>query len=197
MKRGFTVTDYDKYMDIIKARLSEQRFAHSVNVSRSAAALARKYGADESKARLSGILHDITKEMPLDEQYRYIIEGGGTLSKLELNSRFVIHQRSGEAYCRLVLGITDKDVLDAIRYHTTGRRNMPLLERVVYTADLISADRNYPDVEVMRRLASESLEEAMLHSLKYTINLRVGEGSLLHPDTLDCYNYLIEESIKD
>ena len=189
--------DYDKYIEIIKSRLSEPRFAHSINVSLAAAELAKKYGADESKARLAGILHDITKETPLEEQYKYIYDSGGTLSKLELNSRFVIHQRSGAAYCRLVLGIDDEDVLGAIRYHTTGKRGMSLLERVVYTADFISADRNYPDVEKMRSLALVSLEEAMLYSLKFTINMRVGEGTLLHPDTLDCYNDLLEEKIKE
>ena len=74
---------------------------------------------------------------------------------------------------------------------------MTLLERIVYTADFISADRNYPDVDKMRALASQSLEDAMIYSLKFTINKLVGETQLIHPDTLECYNYLLEERIKD
>ena len=96
-----------------------------------------------------------------------------------------------------MLGIGDPEILGAIRYHTTGRRGMTLLERVVYTADFISADREYPDVSEMRALAEVSLEEAILYSLKYTMNKLLGENALIHPDTLECYNYLLEEKIKD
>lgn len=189
--------DFEKYTAIIKSRLSESRFRHSLNVADSAVSLAKRYGADEDKARLAGILHDITKETPLTEQYEYIIKDGDFLSKLELNNPAVIHQKSGEAYCRLELGITEPEVLGAVRYHTTGRRGMTLLERIVYTADFISADRNYPDVDKMRSLAQVSLEDAIMYSLKYTINKLLGETALIHPDTLECYNYLLEEKIKD
>jgi predicted HD superfamily hydrolase involved in NAD metabolism len=189
--------DFDKYTAIIESRLRPERFKHSLNVADCAAKLAEKYGADADKARLAGILHDITKQTPLEEQYGYIISAGGELSKLELNNPSVIHQKSGEAYCRTVLGIDDRDVLGAIRYHTTGRRGMTLLERIVYTADFISADRNYPDVDKMRALAAQSLEDAMIYSLKFTINKLVGETQLIHPDTLECYNYLLEKRIKD
>lgn len=189
--------DFDKYTAIIESRLKPERFQHSLNVADCAAQLAKKYGADADKARLAGILHDITKQTSLEEQYGYIINAGGELSKLERNNPSVIHQKSGEAYCRTVLGIDDKEVLGAIRYHTTGRRGMTLLERIVYTADFISADRNYPDVDKMRALASQSLEDAMIYSLKFTINKLVGETELIHPDTLECYNYLLEERIKD
>lgn len=188
---------FEKYIEIIKSRLSPSRFVHSLNVADSAAELAKKYGADADKARLAGILHDITKETPLSEQYGYITKGGDVLSKLELNNPAVIHQKSGEAYCRLELGISDPDVLGAIRYHTTGRRGMSLLERIVYTADFISADRTYPDVSEMRSLAQSSLEDAIMYSLKYTISKLLGETALIHPDTLECYNYLLEERIKD
>lgn len=189
--------DFEKFENLIKERLSEHRYRHSLNVARAACELALKYGADKDKARLAGILHDVTKETPLDVQYRYIAEGGGSVSKLEKNNTAVVHQKSGEAYCRTRLGVTDSDVLAAVRFHTTGRRGMSTLERVVYTADFISADRDYPDVAEMRRLAGESLESAMLYSLKYTINKLAGKNELIHPDTVDCYNCLLEEKIKD
>lgn len=191
------LTDFEKYTAILKGRLSPHRFRHSLNVAESAVHLAKRYGAEEEKARLAGILHDITKETPLSEQYEYITKGGDVLSKLELHNPAVIHQKSGEAYCRTVLGIGDPEILGALRYHTTGRRGMTLLERVVYTADFISADREYPDVSEMRALAEVSLEEAILYSLKYTMNKLLGENALIHPDTLECYNYLLEEKIKD
>lgn len=189
--------DFEKYESLIKERLSEHRYRHSLNVAESAMMLAKKYGADENKARLAGILHDIMKETPLDIQYEYILNGGESISKLERHNSSVIHQKSGAAYCRTELDITDREVLGAIRWHTTGRRGITLLERVVYTADFISADRNYPDVDEMRRLAQNSLESAMLYSLKYTIHKLVDKTELIHPDTLECYNYLLEENIKE
>ena len=104
------LTDFEKYTAILKGRLSPHRFRHSLNVAESAVHLAK--------------LHDITKETPLSEQYEYITKGGDVLSKLELHNPAVIHQKSGEAYCRTVLGIGDPEILGAIRYHTTGRRGM-------------------------------------------------------------------------
>lgn len=189
--------DFEKYENLIKSRLSEYRYIHSMNVSKSAVALAEKYSADPEKARLAGILHDVMKEEELSVQYDYIRKNGEELTAARLLNNSVIHQMSGAAYCRLELGIDDKEVLGAIRYHTTGRRDMTLLEQVVYTADFISADRNYPDVEKMRELADESLDEAMLYSLKYTINKLVGTELIVEPDTLECYNFILEKKLSN
>lgn len=189
--------DFEKYENLIKSRLSEYRYIHSMNVSKSAVALAEKYSADPEKARLAGILHDVMKEEELSVQYDYIRKNGEELTAARLLNSSVIHQMSGAAYCRLELGIDDKDVLGAIRYHTTGRRDMTLLEQVVYTADFISADRNYPDVEKMRELADESLDEAMLYSLKYTINKLVGAELIVEHDTLECYNFILEKKLSN
>ncbi len=191
------MNDFEKYENLIKSRLSEYRYIHSMNVSKSAVSLAEKYSADPEKARLAGILHDVMKEEELSVQYDYIRKNSEELTAARLLNNSVIHQMSGAAYCRLELGIDDKDVLGAIRYHTTGRRDMTLLEQVVYTADFISADRNYPNVEKMRELADESLDEAMLYSLKYTINKLVGAELIVEPDTLECYNFILEKKLSN
>lgn len=188
--------DFDYYENLIKEHLSEKRYVHSINVSRAAVELSRLYGGDEDKARLAGILHDITKETPLSEQYALIEKNGEALSFLELHNSAVIHQKSGAAYCALELKVDDAEVLSAIRYHTTGRRDMTVLEKIVYTADLISAERDYPDVEIMRKLAAQSLDEAMLYAIKYTVNNLVSKTELLHPDTVECYNSILESKVK-
>ncbi|MEZ3421622.1 MAG: bis(5'-nucleosyl)-tetraphosphatase (symmetrical) YqeK [Eubacterium sp.] len=183
----------DKFIAIIKGRLSENRFVHSLNVADAAVLLAEKYGADAKKAYTAGILHDIMKEEKPEIQYRYISENGEKLTRLEMLNKQVLHQISGAAYCRAVLGIKDKELLGAVRYHTTGKRDMTLLQKVIYTADFISADRCYPDVSVMREKAMQSLEEAMFYSLQYTINDLAGKALLIHPDTLECYNSILEK----
>ena len=98
------MTDYEKYNTLIKSRLSEHRYIHSVNVANAAARLAKLNGADEEKACLAGILHDVMKEAPLEVQYEYIKKNGENLSFAELHNPAVIHQMSGAAFCRLELG---------------------------------------------------------------------------------------------
>lgn len=182
----------DELINIIKERLSEKRFRHSLNVADCARTLAKKYGADEEKAYTAGILHDIMKEETIDIQREYMAKNGESIRETEFPNPLVYHQVSGAAYCRLALGIDDQDILSAIRYHTTGRRGMVLLEKVVYTADFISADRCYPDVDIMRTKAEESLDEAMLYSLKYTISDLSKRGKAIHIDTVECYNDILE-----
>lgn len=191
------MTDYEKYNTLIKSRLSEHRYIHSVNVANAAARLAKLNGADEEKACLAGILHDVMKEAPLEVQYEYIKKNGENLSFAELHNPAVIHQMSGAAFCRLELGITDDEILLPIRFHTTGHSNMSLAEKIIYTADFISAERDYPDVEVMRTLTEKSIDDAMIYSIKYTVNKLILNTQLVHPDTLNCYNYLLESKIKE
>lgn len=185
----------DEYINIIKSRLSEYRFTHSLNVADAAVMLAKKYGADSKKAYTAGILHDIMKEENTEIQRDYIEKNGEKMTGVEINRKAVYHQMSGAAYCRLELGIHDDEILDAIRYHTTGKRDMTLLGQIIYTADFISADRSYPDVDIMRQKAEESLDSAMLYSLKYTIHDLVSKSLLVHPDTLECYNWILEKYV--
>ena len=182
----------DEFIKIIKDRLSEKRFQHSLNVAASAKELAKKFGADEEKAYTAGILHDIMKEENIDIQLEYIEKNGEDTEKLKFANTQIYHQMSGAAYCKLELGMDDEDVLGAIRYHTTGRRDMALLEKIVYTADFISADRCYPDVDVMREKASKSLDEAILYSLRYTISDLSKRAKPIHIDTVECYNDILE-----
>lgn len=186
----------EEYIKIIKERLSEPRFIHSMNVAKSAAQLAEKYGANAEKAYTAGILHDITKEETHEAQREYLSRNGIALTRLEMLNGKVLHQMSGALFCRLELGIDDEDILGAVRYHTTGRRDMTLLEKIVYTADFISAERCYPDVEIMREKAQKSLEEAMLYSLRWTVKELSSKTKLIHPDTLECYNWVLENEMK-
>ena len=183
----------EEYIRLIKENLSAYRFHHSMCVADKARELAKKYGVDEEKAYVAGILHDITKEMPDDEQIRLIEENGHSLTDFEKGNHRIFHQMSGEAYVKNELNISDKDILSGIRYHTTGRANMTLFEMIIYLADFTSADRNYPDVDIMREKTDKNLLEGMLYSLKYTICDVVSHERILHPDTLSCYNYVINE----
>ena len=174
--------------DILKIRLSKKRYTHSMNVADSAVKLAETYGADTSKAYLAGLLHDVCKEIPKDEQLEMVKKSDRSICPSELVTPPLFHAPAGAWYAENVLGIHDEDVLNAIRYHTIARAGMSMLEEIVYLADLISADREYKDVGRMRRIAFVSLDTAMLEALRFSINDVVAKGSQLPVHTIDAYN---------
>lgn len=187
--------NYSKIKEILKQRLKEKRYIHSLAVADEAKRLALKYGADSEKAYLAGLVHDITKNASVEEQLLFFDEFGIMLDDISKNSEKLWHAVSGAGYVEKVLGITDKDILDAIRYHTTARENMEILEKVLYLADFTSRDRDYSDVDVMRRLVDISLEDAMEYALSYTINELVEKKKQIHPDTLSAYNEVMRRRI--
>lgn len=176
------------YEEIIKPLLSERRFRHSVNVSKSAMQLAIKYGADVEKAEVAGMLHDIMKEKTPEEHEKLVKEFSIRLDEFELNAKKLLHAVVGSKYIEKVLGINDSDILNAVRYHTTGRAGMSKLEKIIFIADCISEDRDYKGVEEMRKLADKSLDEAMLMGLRETIEMLAEAEKPIHTNTLEAYN---------
>lgn len=179
------------YYELAKTTLSEKRYIHSKNVASAAVRLAKKYGADPVKAEVAGILHDITKEYNLENQLQIIRSGGIILDDICKNSPQLLHAITGMVYCRDELGITDADILNAVRYHTTARANMSLLEKILFIADFISDERDYPDVDIMRAEGEKSLEDGMLYGLSFVIPDLVHRKRAVHPDALAAFNELI------
>lgn len=180
----------DRYLSELGA-LSEYRRTHSINVSAEAVRLAEKYGGDIDRARLAGLLHDITKETAPDEQLRLIADGGIVLTDLERATPKLWHAISGACYVRDRLGIDDPDIFNAIRYHTTARAGMSRLEKLIFLADFTSAERSYPDIDVIRAHAEESIEAGMLYGLRFTISRLCGRGVPISPDALAAYNEIL------
>ena len=110
---------------------------------------------------------------------------------MERNNPKLWHAMTAPLFCRSELGIEDEELLLSLRFHTTGRAGMGLLEKIVYIADYISAERDYPDVDVMRRLAELDLDKAALYSLKYSLSSLSKREQVIHPDSLEFYNELI------
>ncbi len=179
------------YYELAKNSLSETRFTHSKNVAKAAVRLAEKYGADTEKAEIAGILHDITKELNLENQLQIIESGGIILDDICKNSPQLLHAITGMVYCRDELGINDTDILNAVRYHTTARADMSLLEKILFVADFISDERDYPDVGIMRAECERSLEDGILYGLGFVIPDLVKRKRAIHPDALAAFNELI------
>lgn len=116
----------EEFTQVIRKRLGEKRFTHSMCVAQSARELAEQYGADPERAYTAGILHDVMKEAPGEEQLQTIAAAGIILTDVERANKKLWHAMAGFAYCRDTLHVTDPGILDAIRYHTTGRAGMTL-----------------------------------------------------------------------
>ena len=131
------------------------------------------------------------KDTPPQAQLQILQEFAILLDDVEKTNKTLWHARTGAAFLQHILGVDDAEILDAVRYHTTGRVGMSPLEKVLFVADFTSADRTYNDVDVMRRLADESLEAAMKYGVVYTIHDLLNRGVAIHPDTVMVYNELV------
>ena len=157
----------EELKSVLKSRMNEHRYAHSLNVAERAVFLAEKYGADKEKAEFAGLIHDICKGISNEEQLAIIKKAGIELDEDTLKSPALWHSIAGAVYSEHELCVTDEDVLNAVRYHTSGRGNMSILEKVVYMADLTSAERNYPDAEYTRNLTDYSLDEGIAYGVRW------------------------------
>ncbi len=171
--------------------MGDYRYNHSLNVAKEAKKLAKLYGADEEKAQLAGILHDITKEMPKKEQLQIITDSGIILDNVQKNAPKLWHGISGSVYVENNLDIHDDDILNAIRYHTTGRAKMSLLEKIIFVADFTSEERTYSGVATMRKKSRHSLEDAMLYGFRFTFKDLSKRELAIHPDEIYCYNEIV------
>lgn len=184
-------TDYEALKIILKSRLNEKRYYHSLCVADEAKRLAGKYGGNEEKAYLAGLLHDITKNSPDEEHLQIFKESDIILSDIEKNAKKLWHAMSGAEYVKRVIGVDDAEIIDAIRYHTTAKADMSLLAKILYLADFTSADRDYEDVDVIRKYVDESLDKAFVYALKYSITDLVSQGRAVHIDTVEAYNQAV------
>lgn len=177
-----------EYTEILRGRLTERRFIHSLNVADSARELAEIYGCDPDKAYTAGLIHDCCKDEPAGLQLSYMLGNGAELTECEINTAKLYHSICGSVYIQKEFGIDDIEIINAVRYHTTGRANMSVLEKVIFIADFISAERDYNGVEIMREKAKRSLDEAIVEGLSFTIKDLIDAGRIIHPDTLGAYN---------
>ncbi len=187
---------YSEYKKILRERLDEKRYFHSLCVADEARRLALKIGTNPEKAYLAGLLHDITKNAPREEHLQIFARFGIILDGVEKNAGKLWHAISGSLYVEHILGINDSEIIDAIRYHTTANEDMKGLRLVLYLADFTSRDRDYPDVEVMRELVDTSFDKALVYALQYTIMDLADQKRAIHFDTLKAFNkaVLLEEN---
>ncbi len=160
-----------------------------MNVADECRKLAEKYGEDPDKAYYAGLLHDVCKEMPDADQKALVEKSGFAVCREELETRSLWHGIAGAYFVKEQFGVEDIDIINAIRFHTVGRAGMSRLEEIVYLGDLVSAERDYKDVDKMRKLVYTDLNEAMLYALVFSIKSVIKKGGVIPPCTVDAYNF--------
>lgn len=185
--------DLLKFEQAAQKALSKKRYEHTLAVARLSGELAEVYGADVTAAKAAGLLHDIAKEIPADVQFTILKESGIINDTSLLANPNVYHGITAFFTVPKWFSVTDEDVLNAIRYHTTGRRGMSLLEKIVYVADVVSYDRTYKEAEKLRERAFSDLDGVLLEAQRFTIKKLVKQSLPIALDSIDCYNELCEQ----
>ncbi|WP_071395837.1 bis(5'-nucleosyl)-tetraphosphatase (symmetrical) YqeK [Bacillus tuaregi] len=179
-------------LEIVQKQLTPHRYQHTLGVMKTAIDLAEQYGVDERKAELAAIFHDYAKFRDKDEMKSIIAAQKMDSELLNYNSE-LWHAPVGAYLAEKEAGITDTEVLDAIRYHTSGRPNMTKLEKIIYLADYIEPGRHFPGVEEVREIAEKDLNQALLQALRNTIMFLLKKNQRIFPLTFLTYNDLINK----
>lgn len=180
--------------ELVRSRLSDKRYEHTINVKKMAVKLAKHYGADEEQAALAALLHDAAKEISKDEMRAIMqahpeyAEGG------EERPTPVWHGVCASILARTEWGVTDEAVLSAIACHTAGKAGMTQLDKILYLADMTSAERDWPGVEKLRKLEMKDLDAAMLAALRQTNGFVLSEGKPLDPESKAAYEDILAHS---
>ncbi len=182
--------DRAKALALVKEQLTDKRYEHTIGVMETAIVLAGKFGVDSKKAELAAIFHDYAKFRSKEEMEKIIVDQNMPKQLLEFHSE-LWHAPVGAYLVRMEAGIHDEDILQAIRFHTTGNKNMNILDKIVFLADYIEPGRKFPGVEDVRKVALENLDEAVVMALRNTIKFLLDKKQPIYPDTLETYNTLI------
>jgi|SRR5690606_17052843 len=174
-------------LEIVKEQLTKTRYEHTVRVIETSLQLADYYEVDKEKTELAAIFHDYAKYRDKEEMKKWIIKEKLPHDLLEYHPE-LWHGPVGAVLVKHEVGIKDEEILSAIRWHTTGKRNMSLLEKVIYIADYIEPGRAFPGVDEVRKMVYENLDNACWMAAKNTIGFLLGRNQSVYPDTFHLYN---------
>ena len=176
----------------LQRRLKRGRFAHSIGVANTAVKLAKRFGVNETKAYIAGLLHDCAREFENDELPAQAEIRGITINEVERATPILLHAYISAKMIKEIYGVDDAEIAQAIHRHTVGARDMTPLDKIIYFADMIEPNRNYPGVEKLRVLAETAeLDEILLTAFSETIAFVIQKQSLIHPDTVAARNFLL------
>lgn len=182
------------YEKMLQKKLDGPRYEHSLGVMYTAAALAMRYDADVNRCMVAGLLHDCAKCLSSEEKIAACKEHGLPISEVEQRNPGLLHAKLGAYYMMTEYQVEEKALLDAVTYHSTGRPDMTLYDKIIYIADYIEPHRNKaPDLEAIRRLAFTDLDACLYEILKGTLRYLANQEDAIDPMTRQTYEYYKEQ----
>lgn len=179
--------NYNDLYNDVKEILSEKRFKHSEGVVKRALEYAEIYNVDKEELRIAAIAHDIAKEFSDEENQKYIKEYNIELDEIEKCNKNLLHAIIGAYICKNKYEFSD-DMVNAVKYHTTGRENMSLLEKIIYLADATEESKNYEKDFYVQTIKND-IDKGMVEVSKWVINNLTERKRVIHLNTVKCYNY--------
>lgn len=179
---------YEELYNEVKKMLSEKRFKHSERVVKRAVEYADVYNVDIETVKLVAIAHDIAKELSEEDNQRYIEKYNIELDDVEKVNHSLLHAKIGACICKDRFGFTD-EMVDSIKYHTTGREKMSLLEKITYLADSTEEGRKDEEISSYINIIKEDINKGMVEITKKVIYKLLKNNKLIYKDTIKCYNY--------
>jgi len=185
--------NYAGIIDELTKRLSPKRLRHSIGVSQTAESLAVCFDCDKEKAKLAGLVHDLAREVPVNELLPRAQAFGIVVCDIERAEPILLHAPLAAKMAQAEFGIDDAEIMQAIILHTTGGLNMTLLDKIIYLADVIEPSRDFKGVDKIRKMARTDLDKALLLALDQSICHIVKRGGLIHPDTIVARNEILRK----
>ena len=173
----------------VRERTDFYRYRHCVGVMKTARELAIINGANQRKAEIAGILHDITKHFTEKQQLQLVQKYDINVDEMQLRYPKILHGLTASYVVKYELGIDDREILSAIKYHSTAKPRMTPLEMIVWAADFVDPTRDYEDIDYYRDLVYNDLKTANFKLLAYTLQDLASRGKYIHKDTFNAYNY--------
>ena len=168
----------------------EKRYAHSLGTMKMCKILADKYNVDVEKAEKAGLMHDVAKEIIDNEALKYVKENNIEITEVEEYNTKLLHGKIGADLCKKIYNF-DEDMCNAIKWHTTGRADMSILEKIVFCADKLEENRSYENVDYYRKLALQDINQAILEIIDWTIKSNIEKGKLLLEKSIETRNYIL------
>ena len=188
---------YQQAEDMVRRTLSPKRFQHTMNVKRLAVRMAQHYGVDTEKAALAAVLHDSAKELPRTELLQIMQDNAIIKKGTQNRPEPVWHGICAAILAKTQWNVQDEEILSAIACHTTGKENMSKLDKILFLADMTSAERDYPGVEELRSLEMQNLDKAMIQALKMTISFVEQKNAIADPESAKALAWLQAHSVED
>lgn len=181
----------------LEDNLTPEKFDHSYRVAEYACRLARLHGADEAQVYLASLLHDITKCWGKNRQLEYLQKKRYKLLPEDRQAPQIYHQITGALFAYDKFFVKNKEILQAIKCHTTGKERMTLIDKILFLADSIEPARSYEGVDYMRQVAEQDLNRAVLMNFDRSITYIIEKGFFLHPQTVAARNWMLRDMISE